>query len=199
MKLLQVRRIMKPLLGFMFEDEAKLTEVEGSQYEPQKNADGRSIEEVKTFVARMHATLLPHFPEELLVEWLYRHHNALDTYASLFESLRFERQTWKLEDIPGCEAFNDQKFCQTLSRSFDNRARDPLDWLAQYMNQHGTWNTPVVMLENLHGEIPSPAWATIRQPYHLLEGHRRLSFLVALRSRGRALPEHELWIARRVL
>ena len=177
----------------MFEDEASLTEDEGSQYAPRKNED------VETYVARMHATHLPHFPEELLVEWLYCHHKSLSTYAFLFESLRFKRQTWKLEDVPGCEAFNDQKFCVTFSRSFNDRARDPLDWLAGYMSRHGTWNTPVVVLENLRGDIESPSWVTIRRPYHLLEGHRRLSFLVALRKQGRALDEHTIWLARKVL
>lgn len=183
----------------MFEDEDDLHEDEGSQYEPQKDGDGWVTEEVKTYVARMRATLLPHFPEELLVEWLYRHHDSLYTYASFFESLRFERQTWKLQEIPGCEAFNDPKFCENFSRTFDDRVRNPKDWLARYMNQHGTWNTPIVLLENLRGEIPSIAWAAIRQPYHLLEGHRRLSFLIALRNQGSALEEHTIWIARNVL
>lgn len=183
----------------MFEDEASLTEDEGSQYEPQKNADGRVIEAVENYVSRMHATHLPHFPEELLVEWLYRHHNSLYTYAFLFESLRFERQTWKLKDIPGCEAFNDQRFCATFSRTFDYRVRDRFDWLARYMNQKGTWNTPVVLLENSRGDITAPAWVAIRQPYHLMEGHRWLSFLVALRNQGRALDEHAVWLARKAL
>jgi hypothetical protein len=176
-----------------------MTEEEASQYTPEKNGDGRVIEDVKIYVARMHATLLPHFPEELLVEWLYRHHNCLYNYAFLFESLRFERQSWKLEEIPGCEAFSDQKFCETFSRSFDVRARDPFDWLARYMNQKGTWNTPVVLLENVQGDIVAPAWVTLRRPYHLMEGHRRLSFLIALRNQGRALDEHTVWLARKAL
>ena len=183
----------------MFETEVELTRADCSQYAPQKNCDGLGREDVKTYVARMHATILPHFPEELLVEWLYRHHSFLSTYAFLFESLRFERQTWKLDAIPGCEAFNDQRFCETFSRTFDSRVCDSLDWLAQYMNRHRTWNTPIVLLENLRGDIESPSWVTIRQPYHLMEGHRRLSFLVALRNQGRALDEHLIWLARKVL
>lgn len=183
----------------MFQGEASIAGVDVTQYAPLKNGDSRVAEDARTYVARMHATRLPHFPEELLVEWLYRHHNSLHTYAFLFESLRFKHQTWRLEDIPGCEAFEDRKFCVNFSRSFNARARDPLDWLAQYMNRHGTWNTPVVLLENLRGEIESTPRVTIRQPYHLLEGHRRLSFLVALRNQGRALNEHTIWLARKVL
>jgi hypothetical protein len=172
---------------------------EASQYWPKKNLDGRATEDVRTYVARMHSTLLPHFPEELLVEWLYRHHKFLYTYAFLLECLRFERQTWKLDEIPGREAFVDERLCDAIVGSFRNSARDPTDWLAQSMDRKGTWEKPVVLLENMRGDIESPDGVKFKQPYHLLEGHRRLSFLIALRNKGRALAEHDLWVARKLL
>ncbi len=39
---------------------------------------------------------------------------------------------------------------------------------------------------------------TLKSPFPLLEGHRRLSFLNGLRQRGKALPQHEVWLARKI-
>jgi hypothetical protein len=156
-------------------------------------------ETAEEYARRMQSTVLPHWPEEPLREWLHRHFNNLETYAFLgYESLRFERQEWDLDAIPGRESFRDPRFCDDFSRTFEARAQKGNDWLATYMSEHGTWPTPVLLLENLDGSLTYPHGGKMNQPYHLLEGHRRLSFLNALRQSGRALPQHDVWLVRKV-
>jgi hypothetical protein len=154
-------------------------------------------ETVEEYVRRMQSTILPHWPEEPLREWLYRHYNDLETYEFLgYQSLRFERQTWELDDIPGREAFADPRFCDDFSRDIEARSQGR-DWLAQYMLEHGTWPTPILLLRNLDGALTYPGGEQLNQPYHLLEGHRRLSFLNSLRRSRQALPKHNVWLVRK--
>lgn len=169
-----------------------------ASYLPYLGRNERLEESAAEYVRRMQTTILPHWPEEPLTEWLYRHYNDLETYGFLgYESLKFERQTWNLNNIPGREAFADPRFCDDFSRDLETRAQGH-DWLARYMSEHRTWPTPILLLENLDGALAYPHGEKLKQPYQLLEGHRRLSFLNALRRSGRALPKHEIWLVRKM-
>lgn len=168
-------------------------------YLPYLGRDEWREETAEEYARRMQSTILPHWPEEPLTEWLYRHYNNLETYEFLgYQSLRFERQTWHLEAIPGREAFADPRFCDNFSKGLEARAQGR-DWLARYMLEHGTWPTPILLLENIGGTLTYPSGEKLNQPYHLLEGHRRLAFLNALRQNVWALPNHEVWLVRKML
>ena len=168
-----------------------------AKYLPYLDDCQRIVEPANEYVRRMQATVLPHWPEEPLVEWLHKNYNSLEDYGFLgYESLHFELQTWDLDTIPGREAFADPKFCDDFSSTFKDRVQE-VDWLARYMNVHGTWGAPIYLLENLDGALIYPSGKRLNQPYHLLEGHRRLSFLNALRRLGSALPRHQIWLARK--
>jgi hypothetical protein len=62
------------------------------------------------------------------------------------------------------------------------------------MNRHGTWPTPIILLDNRSGELKFPEGEKLKKPYHLLEGHTRRSFLSVLQADGRALEEHEVFV-----
>src|SRR5258708_3025160 len=111
---------------------------DASKYAPLLDKNERVAETVAEYVSRLHP-ILPNFPEKVLIEWLYRHWNQIEDHAFLnFETLYFERQMWKLEDIPGREAFRTQG---SFFDNFDYRlASKHRDWLAHYMNDNGTWN-----------------------------------------------------------
>jgi len=166
-------------------------------YQPLRDPETWNVNESEEdYITRM-TPILHDWPEELLREWLYRHAGDQDEYEFLdFQTLRFQREEWPIHKIPGKEAFQDESFCESFSKTFEERvAIEPEDWLARYMKANGTWSTPIVLLDNRHGEISAPPGKVLRQPYHLLEGHRRLSFLVALREAGEAKPTHAIWLA----
>ena len=169
--------------------------VSAEEIEPFKGHDGYVVEGVDEYVCRIQQTLLPNWPEEILVEWLYRHTGCLEKYAFLdFSSLTFRRQTWPLDRIPGGEIVDDEGFCDAFAAQFSGLANAG-EWLATYMAKARTWNTPIILLDNPKGDYFLPYGKPLKQPYHLLEGHRRLSFLCALRQSYCALEEHDVWIA----
>jgi hypothetical protein len=140
---------------------------------------------------------LSHWPTELLKEWVFRHADQMEDYAFLgFERLRFESATWEVGQIPGREAFKDERFCDNFQDVEVRAQLNKHDWLAHYMLKEGTWNTPIVLMDNRRapGFLHEPK---LKMPYHLLEGHRRLSFLQGLRRLGKARPKHAVWIVRR--
>lgn len=163
-------------------------------YSPLRDRNLNAVEPVDAYVQRMQAGPLPNWPEELLVEWLHRHSECHFYYSNLgFERLVFTFEAWPLEQIPGREAFSDPKFCDSFS-GIEHRA-SPRDWLAWHMMEHGTWNTPIVLFRNEDGRAVDYRGDLLKSPYHLLEGHRRLSFLNGLRRLGKANPEHLVWVA----
>ena len=98
-----------------------------------------------------------------------------------------------IRNDPNWPPFHDARFCDDF-QNVEQRAEDRYDWLAKYMLEAGTWNTPIVLFENPGTAFPSDE--NLNSPYHLLEGHRRLAFLNGLKRLGRALPKHWVWIAR---
>ncbi len=121
----------------------------------------------------------PNFPDELLVEWLYSTpllaHVALGgpildvspdyTYSFLWDSLEFKEEVWPLRKVPGPEAMDGVELSvDDCVEDFDKwhnwstrgggRRQGNIEsraWLAEYMEKHGTWNTPVEL---------APVWWT---------------------------------------
>lgn len=117
------------------------------QFDPGRDFAEWVIEDPRQYASRMQRTLLPEWPEEVLIEWLYRHAGHIYTYAFLrYEKFHFERQQWVLSQIPGKEVFADPGFFEGF-QDIEQRAEDPYDWLAQFMLKHGTWNTPILLLQ----------------------------------------------------
>ena len=71
----------------------------------------------------------------------------------------------------------------------------PEDWVANFMLQNGTWNTPVVFLENTNNVHGIANRKQLKHPFHLLEGHTRLSYFIGLRETGRVNLCHDVWLA----
>lgn len=164
------------------------------QYQPIQDPNKNVIESAEDYAQRMNISLLPNWPKEVLVEWLHRHANCIHTYAFLkFETFFFSKELWLLNEIPGRSAFKDETFCDSFS-NVEERAQSPDDWLANYMLKKGTWNTPIVLLHNKTGQFVFPGGEPLKKPFHLLEGHRRLSFLNGLRKIGKARTEHQVWV-----
>lgn len=167
------------------------------KYQPRRDKHSRVVETESEYIGRMHAGPLPNWPTEPLKEWLFRHADQMDDYAFLgIEGFEFELATWCVGQFPGREAFRDEGFCDSFQDVEDRAAADQDDWLAHYMLKRGTWNTPIILLDN-RGIREFLHEAKLKSPYHLLEGHRRLSFLQGLKRLGKARARHSVWIARR--
>jgi hypothetical protein len=165
-----------------------------ARFDPYRDAGDWVSEDPQIYAARMQRDLLPAWPTEVLVEWFHRHARHLNDYAFLrFETFHFSRERWPTEAIPGRDAFADPRFCDDF-QDVERRAQERYDWLAKYMVEHGTWNTPIILLQTPAPGMMAPGRWQLRYPLHLLEGHRRLSFLTGLRGLGKAAALHDVWL-----
>jgi len=168
--------------------------METPEYEPLRDENLNVCESLEDYLIRLRSGVLPNFPEEVLTEWFYRHHDCLHTYSSLdYQTLRFEKQQWQVEHIPGKEVFREGSYGADFAYDFDLNLSQG-NWLARYMNEHGTWNTPIILLANTQGTLVDCFGLELTRPYHLLEGHNRLEYLIVLRDRGKALAHHWVWL-----
>lgn len=156
------------------------------QYQPHRDADWRVVESSSEYISRMQQGLLRHWPAEVIREWLHR--LKTEKCIVLHDSQKYGGE---LTRIPGREAFRDESFCDRFQNMEVRAADGQHDWLAHYMLKEGAWNTPIVHLDN-PGPVPIWRMKEIKTPYHLLESHRRLSFLQGLKRLGQARSVHLL-------
>ncbi|MCK5771674.1 hypothetical protein [Algiphilus sp.] len=165
------------------------------QFDPFRDEHGWVREPPEEYALRMRGGLLQNWPEEVLIEWLHRHNAESDCYAFLgFENFRFRHERWCLGDVPDRVAFRDPSFCDNFEDVERRSQTLQGDWLAHFMIGAGTWNTSPVFLDNRSQRILFPSGEPLKTPYHLLEGHRRLSFLNGLRKNGKANTHHDVWV-----
>jgi hypothetical protein len=75
-------------------------------------------------------------------------------------------------------------------RDAHERRTNPGDWLRAYMDEHRTWPSGIIVLDN------EPPFSPDLHRYQLLEGHRRLGYLRVFTDRGIGAASHAIWLAR---
>ena len=145
---------------------------------------------VRQYVNRV-SGLLPNFPRDVIIQWLYRHYEwFIDDYRWLdFARLKFDLQEWPTERVVAEITACDESWVEDRrSGLFSDPHRSALE---RSMLRRGTWPRPVIVLDNAN--VPRAA-AKVLGRYHLLEGHRRLGYLRALSDHGQAQPKHRVWL-----
>jgi len=145
-------------------------------------------------------TLVPHFPDSVAEQWLHRHYNdVVSQYGWLgFEDLRFTLDGWTVERIlREVRSFEGQDYDSI--KHWVRWFRDPKyatdDWLVQSMTSAGTWPQPIITVRN-PTDLALPNGLPLGKPFHLVEGHHRLGFLMAMADDcpDKLLARHDLWI-----
>ena len=155
-----------------------------------KSIEGETEQEYVIRIRRK----LPNWPEEVVIEWLFRHQGFLEPYSSLdWKRFRFTLLNLTTIEIPGCEVFMDETICNSGYKDFLNYAKEG-EWLATYMLNNGTWNTPIILLSNPNADLTDRWKDSLKSPLHLLEGHRRLSYFTMLRQLHKAKDSHYVWL-----
>lgn len=157
-------------------------------------ANGR--ENPNSYALRIKNSYLPNWPTEVLIEWFYRHNPQLERYSFLgFERFIFERQSWELNEIPDQDCFDNPAVWDDIVAGFKTSPTSK-DWVAKYIFDHGTWSTPIVMLDNRCVTAGGKLVESLKGPFHLLEGHHRLAFLVTMRGKVWLKDYHDVWVVR---
>ncbi|ELR65037.1 hypothetical protein C942_02131 [Photobacterium marinum] len=141
--------------------------------------------------------MLPHFPEEVLKEWVYRHwKGVLSNWGWLdFQAMTFTKQSWGTEDIiskiktPHDDVVN--LFARRMNNTIFQRS-----WLVQNMQTNGTWPVAPIVL-HYERDLHATNGRVLQAPFNLLEGHHRLGYFKNLAEQGGYLKEqHDIWLVK---
>lgn len=156
-------------------------------------------ESSEDYVTRMQSTLLPDWPAEALREWLWKHSGSTRRYRALgYPSFRFAREQWTTEQVPDEAAISGHSVGMGIINLDDSIARSTkaAAWLPDYMTEHGTWPTPIILLRTDAEALKVDG--SLNDPWHLLEGHRRFSIFNVMRQRGMRLAStHDVFVVDR--
>jgi hypothetical protein len=135
---------------------------------------------------------LPHVPENVAEQWVHRHFTG-SPYAFLpLPQLRFARQTWSLQQLAEVTFGSHWSWSSADTARLD-RDRDRGMPLATLMHDAGTWPEPIVLLHNPDGLKDDTGIPMGR--FHIVEGHKRLTYLRCLAARGAPRDRHDVWVA----
>ena len=158
-----------------------------------------TYEEEYQYLSRVRP-LLPNFPEDAIIHWLYRHNpQVIREYRwTNFSSLSFRLEKWSTDRIldevehtnePGVE-IERQKLLQDQGKYRKSYL------LAAYMVSNGTWPIPPLVIDNDRGAA-WPNGSPIAR-FQAIEGMHRLGFLRALNEGAPGFaaphPDHALWL-----
>lgn len=161
------------------------------QLEPRMDKLTDELEPLRGYCRRVRP-LLPNFPTSVIVQWLYRHYSCVEfQYRWLdFKRLRFEKQRWPTAQIIGSVRAYEEEIVENSRRvMFMHPDHSRLE---THMIRWGTWPRPVIVLDKQG--VPPPRGPGLKEPFHLLEGHRRAGYLRALSERNIARPSHQIWL-----
>lgn len=154
----------------------------------------RHCEPVEQWLTRAQSHL-PHFPEEVLRQWIYRHWKGVLCHWGWldFRAMSFSQQYWTTERILSQVHSPYQDVVEKLARRMSN----PLfqqSWLVQRMQSDGTW--PVApMILHCERSLTMADGRPLTAPYNLLEGHHRLGYLSAMVEQGVEVQRgHPVWV-----
>lgn len=141
----------------------------------------------------------PAFPEQVLAQWFQRHgRHGINNFCDFirYERLRFETHTWSTEHIVEGTTASDTSYKDSSPESDGRlevqRQAQYGDWLSTRMLEEGTWPVAPIFLAD-GGMAPRVTNAASGMP-HLLEGHRRYSYLHQLRKLNTAQELHTVWV-----
>jgi hypothetical protein len=133
---------------------------------------------------------LANVPANVAEHWVHRHFTGSPYTFLPLEQLRFARQQWTLDQLAAvtfgsCWSWNPNDLAR-----LDRERTTPL---AAMMIDAGTWPEPIIILDNPErlAEEMGPRMGR----WHLIEGHKRLTYLRCLAATGGANALHDVWIA----
>lgn len=142
--------------------------------------------------------LLPSFPADVLLQWFHRH--GVDAHGSYdwlnYRALTFTQEIWSTDRVlKQVRSWPDGDLLDAFAKAFVVDPEIRAGWLGSCMVDEGSWPVPPIVLRNPDG-LCDPAGTCLGQPFHLLEGHRRVSYFRAMASdpQWTLAPDHSLWL-----
>lgn len=168
---------------------------------PARDRIDNLIESADEYVARV-SRLIPHFPSEVIRQWLYEHQSVISDWQWLkFRSLRFvalelNTQSLRLVSLAGNQIVQQYRDKYLLGEITDRTAK-----IAAHFEGHGTWPVAPIMFHTRGGSqnsVVQPGGWRFPRPLHLVEGHHRLAVWYALAGSRPLNDTHRAWIMHKI-
>lgn len=142
---------------------------------------------------------LPNFPDNVIEQWPYRHFDDFCRHYWYldFETFEFRHTKFSLDDIFNIKTRMTDKDVKDWGNNYLNRHKNHLETyrVFDYMSRNKSWEQPIIVLDTK--TCPNDKREALHCPFHLLEGHMRLSVLLAkIRNNEPVSCYHDVWLVR---
>ena len=143
---------------------------------------------------------LTNIPEDVVRHWIYYHNGFFWEGGIIYEIDRwsFDLKVFSNEKIMEIAHYPSEIERMDYNGETLMKKGMPGYDTAEYMLQHGTFPCPIIVAYNAgaHKHAKSIGTETMLEPYHLVEGHRRLGFARGMiRHNYKHLKrEHKVWL-----
>jgi hypothetical protein len=146
----------------------------------------------------------PNVPENVARFWLHEHwrHSPYSWLPS--RPYRFKLVEWLSAEIGNivsrwCNFDPNNLECRQHGRYLLTTCRQMGYRTAAYMNDHGDFPAPIIVLDNRDNHIQGlesvPKWEKgLPASFLLIEGHRRFNMALFLQSQGRLVEKPKAWV-----
>lgn len=143
--------------------------------------------------------VLSNIPVSIIEQWCYRHNEEfIKSWLSYNpEKWSFKLETFSKEDILKIDHLDGElKKWEDIGNRLIKQSNTRL-FLTNYMLNYGTFPEPIIVATD-GGMLTHPKslpGETMKEPYQLIEGHRRLGILRAMYSNEIKMQEfHQVWL-----
>jgi len=169
--------------------------------EPPKRNDPSDFEQesFESYLERWPAEL-SNVPEDVIEHWLYGHNDQVPDFCEVYDlgTWKFQLENFDNEEVLEILHFEDE--LKKLDATGDRLMLEGMPGYdtAEYMLENGTFPCPIIVAhmagDNRHHKGIGDEM--MLEPYHLIEGHRRLGFIRALIRHDHAQLQrsHEVWV-----
>lgn len=143
---------------------------------PLNHSDLFKKEKFPSYYCRV-GHLAPNIPSSVIYDLIYLNYGVIkDRYISLsFEKMNFTKEIWSTKEIYEKVKSDNMTSIDTLGfQLYNSWPKSPLQ---KYVLEKRKWPLPIMILENKEGQHLNQRGESLGQPFHLLEGHFRLTYL----------------------
>lgn len=172
----------------------RLSSIEADALRLRTDDMDEPLESKEAYSSRLRS-VFPNLPPEVIGQWFYEHSGSFETnrwldYASVSVSL----EQFSLSQIMQPCLSENPVVTQYSDHFQNNNSSRRMSRIAEYIDLHGTWPVPPILLANPKGEVLTPWGFRCDSPFHLLEGSHRFAVFYAFARVKKMSRLHEVWI-----
>ncbi len=160
---------------------------------PSLNKNEFITEDFKDYCVRIQKEF-PNLPEDIIEQWFFDHYQQIGDFVKEYPLAKFvcRKEFISTADLPFDHHYVAEELKKASKARYLKGIEDNtilgLGRIYNHIRDHGTWPRPIILLRN-KDKLPQYS-----SPYHLIEGHKRLSVLCIYKDRIKILNEHEAWV-----